>query len=171
MSLEKMVDEIWDWLPKCSVELLLELCGELSVPVLEERKGDKRAVFNIVNRHLTNPDFEDPAKGSPIFTQTHGILARMFEDNKNTVKVEVTTGTVVDGAEGSTKGVRNVAPVLQAKPVTGSNANSANVQPVADAVSHLSIARLRDFKINLKGVPGGGLAEGTFDYTDLCFQI
>ena len=171
MSLEKMVDEIWDWLPKCSVELLLELCDELSVPVLEERKGDKRAVFNIVNRHLTNPDFEDPAKGSPIFTQTHGILARMFEDNKNTVKVEVTTGTVVDGAEGSTKGVRNVAPVLQAKPVTGSNANSANVQPVADAVSHLSIARLRDFKINLKGVPGGGLAEGTFDYTDLCFQM
>ena len=174
MSVEKMMDEIWAWLPKCSVELLLELCTELAVPVLEDRKGDRRAVFNIVNRHLTNPDFEDPAKGSPVFTQAHGILARMFADDKSTVKLEVTTPTVIDGSGGSNAGIRNAAPENQANSVlngSARNASSASAQPVADAVAHLSIARLRDFKIDLKGVPGGGLAEGTFDYTDLCFQM
>ena len=63
MAADKMMDEIWEMLPRCNVAQLVELCTELSVPVLDDRKGNKRAVFNIVNRHLTNPDFEDPDTG------------------------------------------------------------------------------------------------------------
>ena len=171
MNAEKMMDEIWGWLPKCNAVQLEELCSELSVPVLEERKGDRRAVFNIVNRHLTSPDFEDPATGLPIFTQVHGLLTQMFADDKSTVKAEVSTAAVVDHGGGNSSGNLNAAPAPSGQSGLAASPRSAAAQPVPDAVAHLAITRLRDFKINLKGVPGGGLAEGTFDYTDLCFQM
>ena len=112
MSAEVMMDEIWGWLPKCNAVQLVELCSELSVPVLEDRKGDRRAVFNIVNRHLTSPDFEDPATGLPIFTQVHGLLRQMFADDKTTVKVEVSTAAVEAHGGGNSSGnLKNAASV------------------------------------------------------------
>ena len=128
-----------------NVKQLNESCGRLQLIVSENKKGNKRALFNTIMRYLMPEELEDSEdEGMGIFLKLNDELKVMLgeDDDERRVRDEIKLVNVSDVKD--------------------------KVEVKTESKSRVELHKLREFKIT-GGVVGG--TDNALDYRSLCYQM
>ena len=90
MASDELVQEVWDHLQVLDADQLDELAVGMALTVADEKKGDKRALYNLISRHLSSEDLENSDdKGLSVFLKVDDVVKTILADDKNKVKTDV----------------------------------------------------------------------------------
>ena len=162
MAADDLVQEVWDQLQVLDADQLDELAVGMDLPVANEKKGDKRALFNIVTRYLSSEDLEGKEdKGQSVFLKVNDVVKAMLADDKKKVQAAVAG---VDGSASSPT-VTGKAPSTEAtKPKTTQSTVMSSNSETVDSNSFPRFGKFKEFKINGSVC---GNAKDRIDFDDL----
>ena len=151
--------EVMERLQQVGVGELLEIITGLSLTVADDKKTNKRALFNIVMRHLSSEAVEDAEdEGLATFLKLNDDLKEMLEAKGKVKKEQPSVDSTGTGGRGSV-----TAQVISA------GVKDSEVAGMGAGTTKIDFHKLREFKIT--GGTVGGRGDNAIDYMTLCYRM
>ena len=168
---DQVQDEVMDKLSQLDVDQLEELATGLKLTFGDEKRGKKRAMYNVISRYLSSEELEaEEDEGQAVFLHINDVMDVMMGKD---VKPKVEKGDLTKTQDNEPTPAADTKSSLDLKKSFLDSLDSDSTQKNskvsgASGASQVSFHKLREFKIN--GSVGGD-AKDKITIDDLLFQM
>ena len=162
MAADQVRSEVVTGVGMLNAGQLEDCCRKLSLTVAETKKGNKRALDDIITRHLTSEDLENSDdEGMSTFLMLNDHIKSLLPALSQNPSAEGTSG----GDQGTTDNAAAIVPVKTEDGEAKTESRGKASATAAVTTTKVELHKLREFKIT------GGTVPDTVDYINVMNQM